>query len=69
MALGKLRKASRYITRYREIFSVLAKYGLADWAHRLDLDFAREILIRHTSPGLMEASTEERVRKALTDLG
>ncbi|MDH4183162.1 MAG: AarF/ABC1/UbiB kinase family protein, partial [Nitrospinota bacterium] len=42
---------------------------LADWAHRLDLDFAREILIRHTSPGLMEASTEERVRKALTDLG
>ncbi|MDH5678421.1 MAG: AarF/ABC1/UbiB kinase family protein [Nitrospinota bacterium] len=69
MALGKLRKASRYITRYREIFSVLVKYGLADWAHRLDLDFAKEILGRQTSMELMEASTEERVRRALTDLG
>lgn len=67
--MGRLRKAGRYITRYREIFSVLVKYGLAGWAHRLNLDFAKETLIRQTSRGLIDASTEERVRLALAELG
>lgn len=30
--------------RYREIFTVFAKYDVADWLQRLNLEFARGIL-------------------------
>ncbi|MBI4666836.1 MAG: AarF/ABC1/UbiB kinase family protein [Nitrospinae bacterium] len=69
MSLGRLRRATSYISRYREIFTVLVRYGLADWAHRMEFDFAREILERQASKELLELSTEERVRMALMDLG
>lgn len=59
----------RNLNRWREILSVLSKYGLADWISRLDLEFAKgffrspagEILARHTH--------ETRIRLALTELG
>lgn len=69
MPISKIRRATRYIARYREIFSVLVRYGLADWAKRIDIDFAREILTRRADPALLALSTEERIRKALMELG
>lgn len=69
MVIGRVRRASRYINRYGEIFSVLMKYGLADWAHRIDLDFIKDILKRRTTQELLDLSTEERVRRALMELG
>ncbi len=69
MPISKIRRATRYITRYREIFGVLVRYGLADWAKRIDIDFAREILTRRADPALLALSTEERIRKALVELG
>ncbi len=69
MGLGKLRRASRYLARYREIFTILVRYGLADWAHRIDLDFVKEIVTRQASPDLLDLSTEQRVRLALMELG
>ncbi len=69
MALGTLRKASRYLTRYREIFAVLVRYGLADWAHRINLDFIKEIVSSQSPKELLELSTEERVRRAIVELG
>lgn len=69
MAISRIRRATRYLTRYREIFTVLVRYGLADWAHRIDIDFAREIVTRRADPELLKLSTEERVRHALMELG
>lgn len=69
MPIGKIRRATRYIGRYREIFGVLVKYGLADWAKRVDLDFVREILSGAASKEILDVSTEGRVRMALMELG
>ena len=69
MPIGKIRRATRYIARYREIFGVLVRYGLADWARRIDIDFAREVVTRQADPELLRLSTEERIRRALLELG
>lgn len=69
MALNSLRHATRHMARYREIFSVLARYGFSDWVNRVEFDFAREILERRASQDLLSLSTHQRVRLALMDLG
>jgi ubiquinone biosynthesis protein len=69
MALKGLRHASRHIARYREIFSVLARYGFSDWVNRVEFDFAREILERKAPQALLSLSTQQRARMALMDLG
>jgi ubiquinone biosynthesis protein len=69
MPIGKLRRATRYIARYREILGVLIRYGLADWAKRIDIDFAREVLTSRADPDLLRLSTNERIRRALLELG
>lgn len=69
MDFSRIRRASRYLARYREIFTVLVRYGLADWANRIDLDFIREIVARKTPKEFLALSTEERIRLALMELG
>ena len=69
MPIGKIRRATRYIGRYREIFSVLVKYGLADWVKRVDLDFVRELVSGAAPKEIQDISTEGRVRMALMELG
>lgn len=69
MDFSRIRRASRYLARYREIFAVLVRYGLADWANRIDLDFIREIITRKTPKEFLALSTDERVRRALMELG
>lgn len=69
MAIGRIRRATRYLSRYREIFHVLVRYGLADWARRVDIDFVRGIITSRADPELLKLSTEQRVRHALMELG
>lgn len=69
MGLKGLRHATRHISRYREIFGVLARYGFSDWVNRVEFDFAREILERKAPQELISLSTQQRVRMALMDLG
>ena len=40
MKITSIPQIYRHIARWREIFSVLSKYGLANWISRLDLEFA-----------------------------
>ncbi|MBI4827592.1 MAG: AarF/ABC1/UbiB kinase family protein [Nitrospinae bacterium] len=69
MAIGRIRKATRHIARYREIFSTLVRYGLADWASRVDYELAKDLLQRQAPPELLSLSTPERIRRALMELG
>ncbi|MBF0293471.1 MAG: AarF/ABC1/UbiB kinase family protein [Nitrospinae bacterium] len=69
MTLKGFRHATRHIARYREVFSVLARYGFSDWVNRVEFDFAREILERKAPHELLSLSTQQRVRLALMDLG
>ncbi len=67
--LTTIPQLARNLNRVVEIVGVLAKYGLADWIDRLDRRFLRR-WVRNTSfHPLTEASTEARVRLALTELG
>jgi ubiquinone biosynthesis protein len=62
-------QTGRNIDRLREIMTVLARYGLADWLGRVDAQWARTILRRSGTEELAGKSTAERVRLALSDLG
>ncbi len=59
----------RNLNRAVEIFSVLGKYGLANWASRLDLGFAKDVLKSRDGDALARQSRETRIRSALTELG
>lgn len=59
----------RDLNRSIEIVGVLSKYGLADWIHRLDLDFAKGIFRDRSGHSLAEQSLETRIRLALIELG
>lgn len=69
MPIGKIRRATRYIARYREIIGILVKYGLADWAKRLDLDFIRGFVSGTVLKETQNISTEGRIRMAIMELG
>lgn len=57
------------INRYREIFGILTRYGLAGWISRLNLDFVKDIFEQQAGEGLTQFSHEKRVRMAITELG
>lgn len=59
----------RDLNRSLEIVGVLSKYGLADWIHRLDLEFAKGIFRDRSGHALAELSLETRIRLALIELG
>ena len=67
--LTRIFKTPQRIRRYRDILTVFARYGLADWLNRLPLGFAREALARRMGRERLDESTERRIRKALSDLG
>ena len=41
MRITSIPQIYRNVNRWREILSVLSKYGLANWVIRLDLEFAK----------------------------
>jgi ubiquinone biosynthesis protein len=55
--------------RLREIITILARYGLADWVSRLDNDFVKGLYRVTHRAALDKFSTEQRIRLTLTDLG
>jgi ubiquinone biosynthesis protein len=69
MKLPFFAQTGRNIDRLREIITVLAKYGLADWLGRVDARWARSILRRSGTEELAGKSQAERIRLALAELG
>src|SRR5947199_8981328 len=69
MRLNFFARTGRNIDRLREVMTVLARYGLADWLGRVDARWARSILRRSGTEELAGKSAAERVRRALADLG
>lgn len=59
----------RHVNRWREILTVLSKYGLADWLYRLDINFAKGLLRNRDGEALARAPRERRIRLAVEELG
>lgn len=66
--LGLARRQSQ-LARLREIATVLARYGLADWVNRIPSKEIRHLLASPKTLAVVGHPWEERVRLALTDLG
>lgn len=69
LQLTSIPTLARNANRLREIGTILARYGLAEWLHRLDIHFARGLFKGRDGTELSEHSQETRVRLALSDLG
>ncbi len=59
----------RNMRRWTEIFSVLSKYGLADWLSRLNVEFIKNQLKSPDGEALARLTQPERIRMALGSLG
>ncbi len=59
----------RHVNRWREILTVLSKYGLADWIYRLDFEFAKGLLRNRDGEMLAQCPRERRIRMAIEELG
>ncbi len=70
---GGIGQTYRYVKRYREIITVLVKYGFADVIARLKLetviDFGRKLVFRQADQSVLKLSRWERIRKVLEELG
>lgn len=74
MQIPRFHKTYRNIKRFRQIFSVLLKYGFDDIAERLKLDsvfrFGKKFSKKaRTADKYKHKTTSERIRMALADLG
>ena len=69
MRASDLPQIYRNVNRWREIVTVLSKYGLADLIGRFDLKFAKGIFKSKQGDAIARLSQEERLRMALTELG
>jgi ubiquinone biosynthesis protein len=69
MNLTSIPQLARNANRLREIFTVLARYGLADWISRLGFNFAKGLIRNAQGQGLARLSHETRIRLVLTELG
>jgi ubiquinone biosynthesis protein len=69
MKITSIPQIYRNVNRWTEIISVLSKYGLADWIHRLNLEFAKGLLTNNRGEALAQHTRETRIRMALTELG
>jgi len=69
MKITSIPQIYRHLTRWREIFAVLSKYGIANWISRLDLEFAKEFFKDPDGGSLARLSPETRIRLALNELG
>ncbi len=59
----------RDLRRLEELVRVLAKYGLADWLKESAPGYLRGWLVSEEGDSLVQATPEQRVRLALSDLG
>jgi ubiquinone biosynthesis protein len=69
MKITSIPQIYRHVHRWREIIAVLSRYGLANWIHWLDLEFAKEFLKDASGEAIARQSTNVRIRLALGELG
>jgi len=69
MKITSIPQLYRNLNRWREIFAVLSKYGLANWIGRLGPEFAKDLLKAPDGMAIARHSWETRVRLALSELG
>lgn len=69
MKLTSIPQLARNVNRFREIVTILSKYGLADWISRIDLDLVKGFFKGSNGMWLAQMTQETRIRLALTELG
>ena len=69
MVVSDLPQLVRNMGRFREVVGILAKYGLADWLDNAGGDWIHKLLKDSSVRELGQLSREERIRRALTELG
>ncbi len=69
MRIRTIPQIYRNANRWREILSVLSKYGLADWLSRFEFAFGKNWLKNRDGAVLADQSRESRIRLALEELG
>jgi ubiquinone biosynthesis protein len=69
MRIRTIPQVYRNVNRWREILSILSKYGLAGWLSRLDFAFAKGLIKNRQGQALADTGRETRIRLALEELG
>ena len=69
MKITTIPQVYRNVNRWREILSILSKYGLANWVSRFDLAFAKGLLKNRNGEVLARHTRETRIRLAIEELG
>jgi ubiquinone biosynthesis protein len=69
MKLTSIPQFARNANRMRQIGTILAKYGFADWVARLNLGFAKGLFREKDGQRLADLTHETRIRLVLTELG
>ncbi|HEY1067148.1 MAG TPA: AarF/UbiB family protein, partial [Pirellulales bacterium] len=69
MRLSPFPRLYRNLNRSLEVAGILSKYGLADWIHRHDVEFAKGIFKTADGVKIAETSLPIRIRLALSELG
>ena len=69
MKISSIPNVYRNANRWREILSILSKYGLADWVSRFDLALVKGILKNRDGQALAHLSRETRIRMAIEEIG
>src|SRR5262245_49967945 len=69
MKISTIHNVYRNVNRWREILSVLSKYGLADWISRFDVNLVKGILKNRDGQALAHLNRETRIRMAIEELG
>lgn len=69
MDIGTVPQLARNSVRFREVVSILAKYGLANWLGSARADWVQQIFSNAQGEAIGELTPDQRVRQALTELG
>jgi ubiquinone biosynthesis protein len=69
MKISTIPHVYRNVNRWREILTILSKYGLADWISRFDIAIVKGILKNRDGAALAHLSRETRIRLAIEELG
>jgi ubiquinone biosynthesis protein len=69
MKISTIPQIYRHVNRWREILTILSKYGLAGWISRFDIAAVKGFLKNREGEALAHLSRETRIRLAIEELG
>ena len=69
MKISTIPQIYRHVNRWREIITILSKYGLAGWISRFDVAAVKGILKNREGEALAHLGRETRIRLAIEELG